>query len=454
MSDASSLPATTPQSSEPVSTETDYRQIIDALMQTQRGRRFLAEHARRCRQTQQADLLAALVRLERAIAIDREPPPGVAKLRSDLGALAQAVESVRTEVAALRPAAPPHRLRPQDEEILQLLREQSTRLDALAEIWTRAEKPAPHAPVNAPQPAVETGDSNGDSGSDAKELREEAAVPAQNGFADGPAGEPYRTETPASDLLRQTPIFDLAFGSRTAATEPAAGAIAASEEIAEAAEHPWPGEPAASLAIVRDTIEHAREEPGSSLDRHPEDKDGLPDPTASLAIVRDTIEHASEELGSSLDRHPEDKDDLPDPAASLAIVRDTIEQAGEEPGESLDYCPATSEPVRLTESDRLKTTEAACNSAETAFAPDGHLSDPEPQLPAREVAAADTPAAGIMADPPSATLTAESPSGSVADEAPSASVVACDSPAAVAAAGDPLAPLYALSEEERIALFT
>lgn len=108
------LPAAHSESSEPIAAEADYEALTDALMQTRRGRWFLAEHARRCRETDHAEFRAALARIEQTLAEPRAPadlaeiqeklevlprieqaladyrdPPAMAELRESLGALAR-----------------------------------------------------------------------------------------------------------------------------------------------------------------------------------------------------------------------------------------------------------------------------------------------------------------------------------------------------------------------------
>ena len=73
-----------PVSPQPLLSEEDYRAIEAAVMETARGRWFLAEFARRNRQADTAMLLGAIARLERAIMtqIAPEPPPVAVELPS------------------------------------------------------------------------------------------------------------------------------------------------------------------------------------------------------------------------------------------------------------------------------------------------------------------------------------------------------------------------------------
>ncbi|MEZ5787234.1 MAG: hypothetical protein R3D62_12395 [Xanthobacteraceae bacterium] len=86
MSHAPHLPAMHTESSEPVVAETDYEALTEALMQTRRGRWFLEEHARRCREADHTDLRAVLARIEQVLAEPRAPA-GLAEIQEALGAL-------------------------------------------------------------------------------------------------------------------------------------------------------------------------------------------------------------------------------------------------------------------------------------------------------------------------------------------------------------------------------
>jgi chemotaxis regulatin CheY-phosphate phosphatase CheZ len=84
--------------------EEDYGAIEAAVMETSRGRWFLAEYARRNRQADTSSVLDAIGRLERAMAGGR----GGAKadrLRFDLIDMAGAIARAKAEIAAIGPAA-------------------------------------------------------------------------------------------------------------------------------------------------------------------------------------------------------------------------------------------------------------------------------------------------------------------------------------------------------------
>lgn len=85
----------------PVS-EADYEAIEAAVMETARGRWFLAEYARRNRNADTVVLLDAIERLEGAVARDRASED-IERLRLDLGAMADAIARAKQEIASIRP---------------------------------------------------------------------------------------------------------------------------------------------------------------------------------------------------------------------------------------------------------------------------------------------------------------------------------------------------------------
>jgi hypothetical protein len=83
--------------------EEDYDAIEAAVMETARGRWFLAEFARRNRNADTAAVLGAIERLERAVA------PRPAELSAELAGMRAALETIRSELLAAGrlPSAPP-----------------------------------------------------------------------------------------------------------------------------------------------------------------------------------------------------------------------------------------------------------------------------------------------------------------------------------------------------------
>src|ERR1700704_900217 len=85
-------------------TERDYDSICAALMQTERGRWFLQEYAKRNRSADTQLLLAAIQRIETVVCADRNERSRQAQqgLRSDLLEMAKAITRTRAEVAEIR----------------------------------------------------------------------------------------------------------------------------------------------------------------------------------------------------------------------------------------------------------------------------------------------------------------------------------------------------------------
>ena len=85
-------------------TERDYESICAALMQTERGRWFLQEFARRNRSGDTQILLAAIERIEAVVSTERSRPVQQG-FRSDLREMAEAITRTRAEVAEIRAGA-------------------------------------------------------------------------------------------------------------------------------------------------------------------------------------------------------------------------------------------------------------------------------------------------------------------------------------------------------------
>jgi chemotaxis regulatin CheY-phosphate phosphatase CheZ len=87
--------------------EADYEAIEGAVMETARGRWFLAEYARRNRHADTAMLLKALDRIEAAIGGERSVEP-VERIRFDLVEMSKAISRTKTEIASMKPDADHH----------------------------------------------------------------------------------------------------------------------------------------------------------------------------------------------------------------------------------------------------------------------------------------------------------------------------------------------------------
>jgi chemotaxis regulatin CheY-phosphate phosphatase CheZ len=88
-------------------TESDYEAIEAAVMETMRGRWFLAEYAKRNRQADTSVLLAALDRIESVIRNERTAKPED-RVRDDLIEMSKAISRTKAEIASIKPDAAHH----------------------------------------------------------------------------------------------------------------------------------------------------------------------------------------------------------------------------------------------------------------------------------------------------------------------------------------------------------
>jgi chemotaxis regulatin CheY-phosphate phosphatase CheZ len=86
--------------------EADYEAIEAAVMESARGRWFLAEYARRNRQADTATLLKAIERIEAAVR--ERPAESVDRIHSDLVEMSKAIARTKAEIAAIKPDADRH----------------------------------------------------------------------------------------------------------------------------------------------------------------------------------------------------------------------------------------------------------------------------------------------------------------------------------------------------------
>jgi chemotaxis protein CheZ len=94
----------------------DYEAIELAVMETARGRWFLAEYARRNRHADTEMLLGALDRLENVIR-NETALPSAERIRSGLMEMAKAIAQTKAEIAAIKPDATPGRIEEASEEL-------------------------------------------------------------------------------------------------------------------------------------------------------------------------------------------------------------------------------------------------------------------------------------------------------------------------------------------------
>src|SRR5262249_55086067 len=90
-------------SATPPPTAADYEVMFAAVMETVRGRWFLAEYGKRNRNADTELIRAALERAE-ARWRDRRAAPTTERMRSDLADMATAIAQARAEIAAIKPA--------------------------------------------------------------------------------------------------------------------------------------------------------------------------------------------------------------------------------------------------------------------------------------------------------------------------------------------------------------
>jgi chemotaxis protein CheZ len=84
-------------------TDDDYETIMSAVLETARGRWFLAEHMRRNRQADTKLVLTAIEQLERSLR-ERQSIAGAERMRLELVDMANAIMRTKMEIASIKPA--------------------------------------------------------------------------------------------------------------------------------------------------------------------------------------------------------------------------------------------------------------------------------------------------------------------------------------------------------------
>jgi chemotaxis protein CheZ len=105
-----------PPTAPPPLSGADYQAIEAAVMETARGRWFLAEYARRNRHADTEMLLNALERLETVIR-NETAGPVAERLRGGLMGMAEAISQTKAEIAAIKPDASQGRIEEATEEL-------------------------------------------------------------------------------------------------------------------------------------------------------------------------------------------------------------------------------------------------------------------------------------------------------------------------------------------------
>ncbi len=121
----------------PSPSEADYEAICAAVMETSRGRWFLAEYARRNRQADTETVLSAIERLE-SVVRGESTNPSIDRMRFDLIEMAKAIARTKSEIAAIKPDIEHHgRIGEATEELDSIVR---TTERATSEILAAAEQ--------------------------------------------------------------------------------------------------------------------------------------------------------------------------------------------------------------------------------------------------------------------------------------------------------------------------
>jgi hypothetical protein len=114
----------------------DYEAIQLAVMETERGRWFLSEYARRNRQADTEMLVAALAKIERAVGHQPEPS-SLEKFRLDVLEMSRAIARTRAEIAAIKPPETDGRIMEASGELESIVSATET---ATSEILAAAER--------------------------------------------------------------------------------------------------------------------------------------------------------------------------------------------------------------------------------------------------------------------------------------------------------------------------
>jgi hypothetical protein len=435
----------------------DYETIYAAVMASERGRRFLAEHADRNRQADTHMVVGAIARVEAAIRGEPAPRQASASV-GYLEEIAAAIACIEAEIAAGKPA-PPYDVfaaleciqdiafvlheRPVEPTLCDRL-DAAVRMisDALAQSHGGAESGQAIELLRALASRVRDMIAAGGAGAAAAENAAEAVLPpgsSAESEADSSDSFHEAVATLAASLPAVAEVTEPAFDPQG---EPAdAGSApreaAAMDDIPERPDGAGPATPASSQQQVQP--ETIRADVGEALPtndlavEHVAPEQAATEASASAAILDQAlaVEHFTH---AELSSDAVTENETPSESASTAEPQsegllpsqnysaDVVVSPDEDPGDLFDPLPAPS---------------LVGGTAVEAVAP--------PPVPTGDApAAAELPPAEVPVEPP-AEIPAEPPRAA----APS-------SPRAVARPGasDPLAAVRALSDEELIALFS
>ncbi|HRE22183.1 MAG TPA: hypothetical protein PKW21_14310 [Rhabdaerophilum sp.] len=90
----------------PPDDERAYEQIEAAVMETSRGRWFLAEYARRHRHAETELVLEAIDRLQRSLGVRQGPSPSADRLQNQILEMARALAQAERDIRAIQPDTP------------------------------------------------------------------------------------------------------------------------------------------------------------------------------------------------------------------------------------------------------------------------------------------------------------------------------------------------------------
>src|SRR5262245_24072085 len=111
----------TPIDGHPTPSEADYEAIQAAVLETWRGRWFLAEYGRRNRNADTSLVLAAVERLETTMRRERDTT-SLDRFRFDIVEMAKAISRTKEEIAAIQPDPEHHgRIEEATEELDQIV---------------------------------------------------------------------------------------------------------------------------------------------------------------------------------------------------------------------------------------------------------------------------------------------------------------------------------------------
>ena len=465
--------------------EDDYQSFSEALGSSARGRAFLAEYARRNRHADTAVVLAALDRLE-AVARSQKAAPETERIRQDLRALLDTLQSAKPQIDLTPGAIKAATL----SALLEFVQARIEALVGAAATPTEAPGAAPSA-RNFLTPVPQSDEPElpiprpGASAQPSIALVQPIAPPVDAEPASGPTvdpmvlsldprvgpvfGEPTADATRPANVIADINFIDalIVRGKPEVATEDNVALLtlvsAESAEVAEAAMAPPP-----SLAVLP-PLELTANEPAAA--QLPQATLEIPDVAAETTARAEALVRATHATADAIDNIVAAAAALmADEAATAATIADTTtaEAAPLEMAvvETATVETATAETI-VVETAVVDTTTAETPIAEIAFgdAAPGDIAPVDANLPEIGFVAAGSADFELKQAPAAETAVAatfEPLTFPTEIQAPTVAIVAPEFAVAALAAATPapparddaLAAIMAMSEEERLALFT